>query len=490
MSNKIDGGTTGALLEVGNTSKAAYVHVRDTAGNSVSKTHREQVPTTQEALLVAGKNDDIATILRTDRKGNLMSGNYIAELIEQFEGATVHAQRWTATSTTFVPAQATLTGYSFNSTSLTTVSAVSNLTSQRLFQKIPRVPLQFKQRMRHSMVTGSLADCGFGAPSGTTTIVPNGAMFRFTNSGVIQGVITFNSTEIAIGNIISRVASNGNTIGGNLNMSNAYYTSNYFVYDIVVDDDNAVFTIQDTQTGEFIGSLTLAVPVAAVKMFGATSVPVYTRVWNNVAPASAPVLIVTEMQVLSLDWRQTPDASQLAGSLGFSAGRGPYAGGQLENHTNSAAPTSATLSNTTPGYTTMGGKWQFAAVAGAVTDYALFGVTVPTGSRFLCEGVRIESRNTGAAVATSATTLEWAMGFNSSAASLATAGIIRRQIGTQSFAIGAAIEATAPAIDVDFITPEIVESGRVLHVILTMPVGTATASQVIRGQVLIKGRFI
>jgi len=490
MANKIAGGVTGALQEVGSTNKAAYVTLYDAAGNSIGKKHREFIPSTQEGLVISGKNDQIAVMFRVDRKGNTMSGNYIPELLENFEGATVNVQKWSPASTTFVPAQTTLGGYTFNSTNLTTLSAVSILQSQRLFYKFPRVPLQLKTRLRHSMVSGTIADFGFGVPATTTLIVPNGVCFRMTNSGAVQGVITFNSVEIAIANIVSTVASNGNSVGGNLNMSNSYYTSNYFVYDIIIDDDNAVFTIQDTGTGEVIGTLSLPVPISVLKMFGATALPVYHRLFNNTAPASFPVFILAEMQVLSLDWNLQPDMQQLAGSLSLSAGRNPFTGAQLENHANSTAPTSATLSNTAAGYTTLGGRWQFAAVAGAGTDYALFGFTVPAGSRFMCEGIKIDAYNTVVAVAVTSTVLEWAMGFNSSAVSLATANIVRRQVGVQSFPIAAAVGAVATPIDVDFSVPEVVESGRFVHVILNIPVGTATATEIFRGVCLIKGRFI
>lgn len=474
----------------GDANGSLFTRIKDALGNDVTKKNRELLPSNQGGLLLMGKNDDVATFLRTDRKGNQMVGNFIPELQEIFEGATIHVQRWTAANTTFVPAQTTLAGYNFNSTNLTTISAVAILQSQRLFQRIPRVPLQSKWRFRHSMVSGTIADFGFGVPTTTTLVVPNGVCFRFTNSGVIQGVMTYNNVEIAIANVISQVASNGNTLGGNLNMSAAYYTSNYFVYDLVIDDDNAVFTVQDSSTGELIGILSLPVPVAYQKMWGATALPIYQRIYNNTAPSTAPVLLLTEMQVLSLDWRLTPNMSEIAGNLGASAGRQPFTGVQNENHTNSTAPTSATLSNTAAGYTTLGGKWQFAAVAGAVTDYALFGFTVPAGSRFLCTGVIIESYNMVVAVATTNTLLEWAMGFNSSAVSLATANIIRRQVGVQNFAIAAPVGAQAPRIDVDFIVPEVVESARFVHVILTIPLGTATATEVFRGQVHIKGRFI
>lgn len=490
MANKIVGGTSGVIQDVGSTSKGAYIEVKDTSGNSLSHTQREKVPLTQEGLMVMGRNDDFANFIRLDRKGNILTGNYIPELIEMFEGATVNVQKWTPASTTFVPVQSTLAGYTFNSTNLTTLSAVSILQSQRLFYKMVRVPLQFKKRYRHSMVSGTIADFGFGVPATTTLIVPNGTCFRMTNSGAIQGVITYNNVEIAATNIISKVASNGNTVGGNLNMSNSYYTSNYFVYDIIVDDDNAVFTIQDTATGEMVGYLSLHVPVGYQKMWGSTGLPVYSRVYNNTTPASFPTNIITELQVLSMDIGTQMDASQVAGNLSMSAGRNPFTGAQTENHTNSTAPTSATLSNTAAGYTTLGGRFQFAAVAGAATDYALFGFTVPAGSKFLCEGIHIELYNTVVAVATTPTIFEWAMGFNSSAVSLATANIIRRQIGTQNFQVGAGVGACATPLDVNFVTPEVVESGRFVHVILNMPVGTATATEIFRGQVLIKGRFI
>lgn len=467
-----------------------FVTPKDSVGNKLSRNQREAIPSTQEALMIAGKNDDISTLIRTDRKGNLLSGNYIPELLESFEGVTFNAQKWSQVATTFVPTQATLAGYNDNSTNLTTVSAVNILQSLRMFFKYPRVPLQIKRRYRHSMVAGTISDFGFGVPATTTLIVPNGTCIRMTNSGALFGVITFNSVEIAISSILSTVASNGNTSGAALNMSNAYYTSNYFVYDIIIDDDNVIFTIQDTQTGEVIGKLTLAVPISSLKMWGATALPYYQRIFNNTAPSTFPVSLTGELQILSLDWRLTPTMSEIAASLGLSAGRQPFTGVQNENHTNSTAPVSATLANATAGYTTLGGKWQFAAVAGAITDYALFGFTVPAGSRFICEGITIESYNTVVAVAITNTLLEWAMGFNSSAVSLATTNIIRRQIGVQNFAIGAAVGAKGERLDVTFETPEVVESGRFVHVILTMPLGTATATEIFRGICTIKGRFI
>jgi hypothetical protein len=467
-----------------------WARLRDTVGNSISKTKRELLPSTQEHLLIAGTNDDHAVPLRVDRKGNQILGNYVPELQDNFEGATINAHKWTATSVTFTSAQATLTGYRLNTSASVAATVYTILQSQRLFSKLPRVPLQIKARKRHNLVAGSLADFGFGIPTTTTTMVTNGVCIRFTASGVVQGVVTFNGAEIAIANIISQTDQNGNTIGGNLNMAAAYYTSGYFVYDIIIDDDNVVFTIQDTTTGDFIGTLNLNIPNTAVKAWGATALPAYFRVWNASAPSQTPIYDVTETQVLSTDWAVNPNINQVAASLGLSQSKNPFTAVQLANHANSAAPASAALSNTAAGYTTLGGKFQFVAVAGAETDYALFGFTVPAGARFLFEGIDIDTFNTVVAVATTATILEWAVGLNSSAVSLATANITRIEVGVQTFAIADAVGKAAQRLSMMLATPEVCESARFFHVILKMPVATATATEIFRGTVTVKGRFL
>ncbi len=174
---------------------------------------------------------------------------------------------------------------------------------------------------------------------------------------------------------------------------------------------------------------------------------------------------------------------------------GAVEGAQLGNHANSTAPSAATLSNTAAGYATLGGKFGFAAVAGAETDYALFAYLVPTTHKLWIKGVAISAFNTGAAVATTAHTLEWALGLNSTAVSLATTdsspvfGPRRLQLGAHHLATSAPIGAVFPEIVRKFDAPLLVEAGRYVHTILRMPVATATGSQVIRGQVAIDGFF-
>jgi hypothetical protein len=177
--------------------------------------------------------------------------------------------------------------------------------------------------------------------------------------------------------------------------------------------------------------------------------------------------------------------------------------GQSANYVNNTAPVSATLSNTAAGYTTLGGQFQFAAVAGAETDYALFAFQVPVaaaggGNRNLViRGVRIETFNMGAASAATPTLLQWALGVGSTAVSLATADSNtagtraprRIPLGVQSIPVGTAIGGNVAPIDVNLDAPLYVAAGTFVHVILRMPVGTATASQIIRGLAMINGYF-
>jgi hypothetical protein len=170
-------------------------------------------------------------------------------------------------------------------------------------------------------------------------------------------------------------------------------------------------------------------------------------------------------------------------------------GAQLANFANSSAPSSASLSNTAAGYTTLGGKWQFAAVAGAATDYALFAYQVPSTHRLFIRGVAISTVNTGAAVTTTSHIFDWGLGVNSTAVSLATTDSDpvfaprRIALGVQSLLVSAGIGAVANDLWRTFDNPLIVQPSRFAHVILQMPVASATVSQVIRGTVTFDGHF-
>ena len=172
----------------------------------------------------------------------------------------------------------------------------------------------------------------------------------------------------------------------------------------------------------------------------------------------------------------------------------PSTGNQSANYVNNTGPTSATLSNTTAGYTTLGGLYQFAAPAGAETDYALFAYQVPTGYHLYVDSVKIGSFISHVKSSTTSTLLQWAIAANSSAVSLATGPPnppIRFPVGMQEApkSAGPGESFNPPIITHKPRTPVVVNPTRYFHVILRVPVGNATPGQIVRGYVNVEGYF-
>jgi hypothetical protein len=169
--------------------------------------------------------------------------------------------------------------------------------------------------------------------------------------------------------------------------------------------------------------------------------------------------------------------------------------GQTSSNVNSTVPGTATMTNIAAGYATLGGKFVFAAVAGAETDLILMAFLNPvaavglTGRTLVIRGIWIDTYNAVVAVATTPTVLEWSAAVGSTAVSLATTDTAvarvpkRIALGVQSFVVGALAGAQAPRIDVNLDAPLVVEPGTYFHIILRMPYGTATATELFRGQV-------
>jgi hypothetical protein len=138
-----------------------------------------------------------------------------------------------------------------------------------------------------------------------------------------------------------------------------------------------------------------------------------------------------------------------------------------------------------------------AAVAGI--DGLVTAFQVPTGGinqtarNLIITGVRVDAVNIGVAVATTATILQWSLAFGATGATIpslaqaetgsfvtATAKAWRRRpLGLHSWIVGAAIGASAEAIDMTFDSPVVVHPGQWVAAVAKFIVGTATASQVI-----------
>lgn len=412
--------------------------------------------------------------------GRIDTGRDVAIWQDRFVGTAVAAHnKWNQsilTQTTTVGAGAA----TLNASAITTINTYSNLQSLAKFRGYMDGDLYFHGRARPVNLpqTNATAELGFG--NALTNATPtDGAFFRWTASGGFECVINRGGAETSV----AMTAPAANV---------------YSNFSVKIDAEAMTcrwYTPSSGAETRAVLNLDSGAPSAFSEAPG-----ILMRVVNGaVAPALAPQLVVgiVEANNKTLDLVRTP--GMLSTVSGQSAVFTPTTGAQATNHTNSTSPTSATLSNTAAGYTTLGGRWQFAAPAGAVTDFALFGYQVPTSYRLIVTGVAISSCNNGAAVATTPTELDWSAGVQSTAVSLATADAIaaaptsaprRITLGHQSFVVGAAVGACVPDLVRDFSqAPLVVDSGRFFHVIVQVPVGTATVSQVIRGDVTVAGYF-
>ena len=397
---------------------------------------------------------------------------------ETFNAAAQNTGNWAAILTTMTATFAA-SGALLNASNITTLTTGAMLKSYARFPVYGAGTLYGEVTALHTAVpvTNTVIEIGFfDVAAATTAALLDGVFFRI-NDGVMTGVACNNASETATAAFAALPS---------FNVMHKYVIS---VGERVVE-----FWIDDVLMA------TLAIPASNGQPLASGSTPVAVRVYNKAsAPATATGIRVSDITVSLADYHSSkPWSAQMAGMglMGIQGASG-MTQGSTANMANSAAPASATLSNTAAGYATLGGQFQFAAVAGAETDFALFGFQVPaataaiTGRQLYVTGVSIDTINTVVAVATTATVLQWSLGIGSTAVSLATAEAAaakaprRTPLGIQSFPVAATVGAAASPIVANF-EPLVANAGEFVHIILKVPIGTATATEIFRGTVRVE----
>ena len=365
-------------------------------------------------------------------------------------------------------------------------AAVSRVQTFKTFSLFNTYPLIFNTRAKFSAAfqANNVIEFGFGYAA--TTVAPTDGVFFRVTGGILLGVVNNNGAETTV----------------NTNFTPSVGTIDEYV--IITGQDRTEFWIDGILRGTIITPSSLGSPCQS------NSLPILLRNYNSSLALVAVQFSMSQMAVSLGDMDSGKDWATVMVTNGQSAinatdgTAAAAAGTYLSNNANNAAPVSAALSNTTAGYATLGGQFQFAAVGGAETDYALFAylnpvatVAVP-GKTLIITGVKIDTYNTGAAVATTPTVMQWSIGVGGTAISLLTADSVtagtraarRNSLGTQVMLTAVPIGGQCDRnLDVKFTAPLIVEQGTYCHIILKMPVATATASQVVRGTVLVNGYF-
>jgi len=407
--------------------------------------------------------------------GRLAVGTTSLDMFDPIDGTAINTNIWTTANVTMTTVQNTSSFIVLNAAASTAISASAQITSIKQMQLIntfvPTVRILFKTP--NVPQANATMEMGFGTAAGTTAPT-DGCYFRWSSDGTFYGVSTFNSVD-------TLAAFAAPTI-------NITHTAH-----IVFRGTGCEYWIDDVKLGQVNNPAGNASPTSSSR------IPVLMRVYNAAtAPTVAPQLHISAVSLFRNDLMSNKPWAQQMISIGRGAYQSPVTTfTQTANHANSTGPVSAALSNTAAGYTTLGGQYQFAAPAGAPTDFALFGFQVPVGYQFIAKQLQISACNTGAAVAITPTMLQWSIGLNASAVSLATADGVntwaprRVDLGLQGLLVGDAIGRCADPITLT--TGEdpigVVDSGRFFHVILQAPVGTATVGQVIRGTVTVLGYF-
>lgn len=449
----------------------------DSAGNPIFKLKGGvYAPSTDRFLPLAGVNDGVFRPLRSDRFGSIATAKITPVINYQLYTGQLMPY-WLTPVANFTVTHALATGTFLNSLGTGAIGSHASFISMKAAPKYQKAPLFSRHRAR--LVKGSTngqADIGLSSSqSPLATVLTHGFVFLYGSDQTLKPTVYMNGAVIAQGTDFAAAIS----------------SAQYYVWGVIVDDDSATFICQDPSTGANVSEQTLTIN-AGDPRFG-LSPYWFSHARSFVTSAAANVgqptqVYVADATVGMLDVDAGKPWADLMAQQGQSTVINPTTAlTQLANYANSAAPASATLSNIAAGYTTLGGQFQFAAVAGLETDYALFAFTVPAGLTLNVTEIDIDTINTGAAVATTPTWLQWFVG-DAAAVTLAS-NSFRQALGNQVFPIAAAIGAQAAILSKQFRTPFVVNSGRIFHLGLKMPLGTATPAQIIRGVARIGGYF-
>jgi hypothetical protein len=417
-------------------------------------------------------NDSMALPLRGDRFGGAASAAHLPIFLDTFEGGTINVTKWNSIVSTYTATQASAVGVLLNAASSTAANSGYLLRAYRLVTKTPRQPLHFRSRSRVAAQLNSIIEIGLGDATAFNGVHNAGAYWQVNAAGALQPIVTFGGVAL-VGPAASTLTA-----------------TNYYTFDIVIDDDDVLFTIQDTQNGTFVYRNKIALPLTAPKHWSQTQLAPFARVYSTGVVLSAPPqLAIAEMLVTTLDTSLALTSDDVFASINRSAYENPFTGAQTPQLPPNAAAANATLLNGTASYATLGGLFAFASPAGALTDYTLFAYQCP--ANLLVSEVTIETWNTGAAGTTAPSLLVWSIATNLvNAAAHAAANGIRVPIGAQSLPVGAPIGSKAERVAHRFTTPLLCPAGRTIVVGLRLPSSNPTAAQVIQGMVTVGGKFV
>jgi hypothetical protein len=454
------------------------VHSEDLNGKPLALLNGQPLNTAQYGLPLMGFNDQNAIGIRLDRTGGVASALIQPFLSWFVEGATLNTRSMFTFLSTMTAVQTTQ-GLTLNSSNLSTLSTSAQLNTTVLVPMHMKGPVLMRSRFRVTQWGVANANAEYGMATVATTLgsTPNlnGAYWRMDSTGVIP-IFAFNGSVVATG----------------IDISSSLVNTNYYQWGILKDDDNLIFTCQNTTTGQLVSRQAISIPTGQARAFLATHLQPYMRVWNSAsAPTTGTQLIVSEWTAGILDLNFNMTTSQIMTMLGLGSEIGPLNYTTTSNIANSIVSPTQVLSNTATGQAALDGSVRFAAPVGAVTDYTLFSYTVPAGYRYRTKRIYLTAKNLGVTVATTPTQIDFFLVYQAAGVTLV-GNLFRKYIGTQTFSIGAVVGSKGEEgqLALDLLEGDAVtEAGKVVGICCRVTTGTATASQVIEVMATNIGHF-
>lgn len=471
---RIEGNTSGNVAEVNTSNQLKVVPETDAATNPGNVggmrifSENDTGTKTGAAYLVSPETDDDYRLrVAHETLFDCETFNYTAQNTGKYAYRnTTMANTWAAS------------GLTTNSGNITTTTTGTQLNTYAEFPILGASQLycEVEGSFTAQPTTNTIVDFGMARMATTNPYAPtDGVYFRLNSSGLF-GVINSNGTETTTSAF-----------------SFTYTNNKKYQFIIAVHErevefwiDGVLYASVDTPAGQGQPCMSAALPFAL-------------RHAITGGAAGAALSFVLNDYAISIGGPNIAHTASIMGQRVYGSYQGLSGGtmGTLATYPNSTNPTAAAPSNTAltanlPGG--LGGQGLVTAAAGGSTDGIWGSYQIPAGTanvqgrRCVIRGIRIDAVNTGAAVATTATTIEFSLGCGNTAVSLATAEAAaakasrRLPLGFMTWAVGAGIGAGPQSgpIVVDLgDAPVFVNPGEFVQLIGKFIVGTATASQTI-----------
>jgi hypothetical protein len=454
-----------------------------------------QVPDNAGVVVVYNENDDGTFSGSPYRKSSEVSPDYRqrvgidSELFcDNFNATAQNTAQWSYTFATLTAAQPGAGTVNFSAVQGTTSAHGAFMRSHQYFSLANTAPLAVEfigGQFTAALSSGEIWLMGLGLPTAAVTRPTDGAWFRISTAGV-EGVIAFNGAETTA------------TFPTPMPLASLTLGSMY-KFLMIVGEREVEYWWDD----KFLGHVDI--PPANGVPWLAASAPVFLQKYNTGAVSNTNTMRISRCGVGLMDIDTSKPWSHQRATMGLMAYQGQNGGtmgttASLPNATAATVVTGAALSQTVAIKTGLGGEAGIvAAVAGIDGIVTAFQNPIPTinltGRNLIITGVRIDAVNIGAAVAGTASILQWSLAFGatipagtipslaqaeSGSFTTATAKAWRRvPLGLHSWILGAAIGAPAEAIRETFDSPIVVHPGQWVASVAKFIVGTATPSQVI-----------